>query len=63
MVSPLGDERLRWLEANADQPHVQELIRQEIARGTVRVIPGPGDTVRIIPLRPGVPPGQRSNAW
>jgi hypothetical protein len=53
MVSPLVDERLRWLEANADKPKVQELIRQEIARGTVRVIPGPGDTIRIIPPLPG----------
>jgi hypothetical protein len=53
MVPLSGDERLRWLEANADRPDVQELIRQEIARQTVRVIPGPGDTIRVIPVRPG----------
>jgi hypothetical protein len=52
MVPLSGDERLRWLEANADRPDVQEMIREEIARRTVRVIPGPGDTIRIIPLRP-----------
>jgi hypothetical protein len=58
MVPPPCDQRLKWLEANADKPEVQELIRQEIVRGTVRVIPGPGETIRIIPLRPGAGPGQ-----
>jgi hypothetical protein len=52
MVPLSGDERLKWLEANADQPEVQELIRQEIARRIVRVIPGPSGTIRVIPLRP-----------
>jgi hypothetical protein len=58
---PPGDERLKWLEANADRPEAQALIRQAIARGVIRVIPGPGDTIRIIPLRPGAGPGQRSS--
>jgi hypothetical protein len=53
MVPLSGDERLRWLEANADRPEVQELIREEIARRTVRVIPGPDGKIRIIPVRPG----------
>jgi hypothetical protein len=59
MDPPPGAEFLRWLEANADRPDVQEMIRQEIAQGTVRVIPGPRDTIRIIPVRPGDWPGQR----
>jgi hypothetical protein len=61
VLPPSGAERLRWLEANADRPEVQEFIRREIARGTLRVIPGPGDTIRIIPLRPDARPGQRSS--
>jgi hypothetical protein len=51
MLPPPDEARLRWLEANADRPDVQELIRQEIVRGNVRVVPGPGDGIRIIPVR------------
>jgi hypothetical protein len=61
MIHLLGDHRLRWLEANADKAKVQELIRQEIARGMIRIIPGPGDTIRIIPRRPDAGPAQRSS--
>ena len=38
------------LEANADLVEVQEIIRGEIARGMIRVIPAPGGGIRIIPV-------------
>ena len=37
------------LEANAHLEEVQEIIRGEIARGMIRVIPAPDGGVRIIP--------------
>jgi len=42
---------IRWreLQAEADQPEVQEIIRQEISKGTIRVTPGPDGGNRIIP--------------
>jgi hypothetical protein len=39
----------RGLEAEADRPEIQELIRREIRRGTIRVVPAPEGTIRIIP--------------
>jgi hypothetical protein len=51
MVPRPSDARLRWLEANAHRPEVQDEVRQEILKGTIRVIPAPGDGVRIIPVR------------
>ena len=44
-TSPVADERFTtWehLEAQADRPEVQALIRREIHRGTIRVAPKPG---------------------
>lgn len=44
-TKPVADERFTtWeeLEAQADRPEVQELIRREIRRGTIRVAPKPG---------------------
>jgi hypothetical protein len=60
MLPPPDEARRKWLEANADRPEVQELIRQEIARGTVRVAPAPGagDGIRILPVHAADRPGQ-----
>jgi hypothetical protein len=38
------------LERNAHQPEIQELIRREIRRGTIRVVPGLNGGIRIIPI-------------
>jgi hypothetical protein len=40
----------RWgaLQAKAHLPEIQAIIRREIARGTIRVAPAPGDGVDII---------------
>jgi hypothetical protein len=40
----------RDLAADADRPAVQELIRQEIQSGTIRVRPRPGGGIRIVPV-------------
>jgi hypothetical protein len=44
-------EAPRWAawEARADEPAVQESIRRAIRRGEIRVVPGPGGGIRIIP--------------
>ncbi len=42
--------RWRELESNADLPEVQELIRQEILSGTIRVRPKRGGGICIIPV-------------
>ena len=47
----------RELEASAHLPDVQELIRQEIQRGTIRVRPKPGGGIRILPV--GLPENQQ----
>ena len=39
----------RSLESVADRPEVQEQIRHEIRKGTIRVVPGPHGGIRIIP--------------
>lgn len=41
----------RWenLQAKAHLPEVQVIIRHEISRGTIRVVPAPGGGIRIIP--------------
>ena len=38
---------------NAHLPDIQELIRQEILSGTIRVRPKPGGGIRILPV--GIP--------
>ena len=42
MIHPTDEARWRELESNAHLPEVQELIRQEILNGTIRVRPKPG---------------------
>jgi len=51
MVPPPTEARLKWLEANADRPEVQERIRREIARGTIRVIAVASGGIRVIPVQ------------
>jgi hypothetical protein len=46
----MTDLTLRDLEANAHLPEVQELLQQEIRRGTIRVIPKRGGGIRIVPV-------------
>ena len=53
MIHPTDEARWRDLEANAHLPEVQELIRQEILNGTIRVRPKPGGGIRIVPV--GIP--------
>jgi len=53
MIYPTVEARWRELESNAHLPDVQELIRQEIRKGTIRVRPKPGGGIRIVPV--GVP--------
>jgi hypothetical protein len=43
------DARWNALQAEAHRPESQEIIRQEITKGTIRVVPGPGGGIRIIP--------------
>ncbi len=38
------------LEANAHLEDVQEIIRSEISRGMIRVVPSRGGGIRIIPI-------------
>jgi len=40
----------RELESNAHRPEIQELIRQEIQAGAIRVRPGREGGIRIVPL-------------
>ena len=50
MIHPTDEARWRELESNAHLPDVQELIRQEILNGTIRVRPKPGGGIRIVPV-------------
>jgi hypothetical protein len=40
--------RWEFLQAKADLPEVQAMIRREISRGEIRVVPAPGGGIRII---------------
>jgi hypothetical protein len=51
MIHPRDEARWRDLEANAHLPEAQEIIRQEILRGTIRVHPKPGGGICIVPVR------------
>jgi hypothetical protein len=62
LLTPRGQGGLgRWsdLEAHSDLPEVQELIRSEIARGRIRVMPAGDGRIRIVPV-PGQPTSARS---
>ena len=50
MIHRTNEARWRELESNAHLPDVQELIRQEILSGTIRVRPKPGGGIRIVPV-------------
>jgi hypothetical protein len=41
----------RDLESQAHLPEVQEIIRDEIQQGTIRVRPNPDGSIRIVPVR------------
>ena len=47
----------RWesLQAKAHLPEVQALIRREISRGDIRVVPAPGGGIQIIPTNGTMP--------
>jgi len=46
-----GDDAYwRDLESHAHLPEVQEIIRQEIQKGTIRVRPNPDGSIRIVPV-------------
>jgi hypothetical protein len=51
MIHPTDEARWRELESNAHLPEVQELIRQEIQKGTIRVRPNPDGSIRIVPVQ------------
>jgi hypothetical protein len=53
MIHPTDEARWRELESKAHLPDVQELIRQEVQRGTIRVRPKRDGGIRILPV--GIP--------
>ncbi len=50
MIHRSDHARWRDLEYTADLPDVQEIIRQEIRCGTIRVRPKRGGGIRILPI-------------
>ena len=50
MIHRTDEARWRDLASNAHLPDVQELIRQEIQNGTIRVRPKPGGGICIVPV-------------
>jgi hypothetical protein len=50
MTQSADDAYWRDLEANAHRPEVQELIREEIQSGTIRVCPKGKSGIRIMPI-------------
>jgi hypothetical protein len=55
-----GDDAYwRDLESHAHLSEVQEIIRQEVQKGTIRVRPNPDGTIRIVPVRPAGTQGPR----
>ena len=55
-----GDEAdWRDLEAKTHVPEVQEFIRQEVRKGTIRVRPNPDGSIRIVPVRQAEAQGPR----
>jgi hypothetical protein len=52
-MARLGDnDYWRHLESNAHLPEIQDLIRQEIQQGRIRVRANPDGNIRILPVRP-----------
>jgi hypothetical protein len=51
MATSGNDAYWRDLESHAHLPDVQELIREEIQKGWIRVRPNPDGSIRIVPLR------------
>lgn len=49
MTPYVRDSRWATLQANAHRPEVQEQIRREIRKGTIRVRPSSGGGIRILP--------------
>jgi hypothetical protein len=50
-MRPTGEnQRWRALEAGAHLPKVQEQIRREIRKGTIRVVPEGNAGIRIVPV-------------
>ena len=49
---PRSGEKALWrdLESHAQLPEVQEIIRQEIHKRTIRVRPNPDGSIRIVPI-------------
>ena len=48
-----GDDHYwRDLESHAHLTEVQEVIREEIRKGMIRVRPNPDGSIRIVPVRP-----------
>ncbi len=52
MARSRDDAYWRDLESHAHLPEVQEIIREEIRKGTIRVHPRPDGSIRIVPVRP-----------
>jgi hypothetical protein len=50
MTQSADDAYWRDLEANAHRPEVQELIREEIQNGTIRVRPNGEGRIRVVPI-------------
>jgi hypothetical protein len=50
MVHRTNEAYFRDLESSAHLPEVQELIREEIQNGTIRVRPKPGGGIQILPV-------------
>ncbi len=51
-----SDDAASWgrLQAEADRPEVREALRRGVRIGAVRVVPGPGGGIRILPGSPGM---------
>jgi hypothetical protein len=62
-VAPLqpnsSNDRWESLQENAHLPEIQEIIRREIRRGTIRVVPAQGAGIRIIPTATGSPSAEQ----
>jgi hypothetical protein len=58
MCPKVTDPRWEALRATAHLPEVQAVIRREIIRGAIRVVPASGDGIRFIPMRGRSPLGE-----